>query len=149
MAEGPTYEVRVLGPDDGAVLQRVALGVFDNDIDPAATAQFLTEPRNHMVIAVEEGEVIGFASAMDYIHPDKPLPMLFVNEVGVGDAHRRRGIGRELVKVMLRRAADLGIQEAWVATESNNLPARRLYEATGGVEADDAVVMYTYRLVTG
>lgn len=149
MGREAAYEVRLLGADDAELLARVAEGVFDNAVDPAATARFLAEPRNHMVVALEEGEVIGFASAIDYIHLDKPVPMLFINEVGVGDRHRRRGVGRALVQAMLEHAAALGVEEAWVATESNNLPARRLYEATGGVEADDAVVMFTYSLVTG
>jgi aminoglycoside 6'-N-acetyltransferase I len=39
---------------------------------------------------VQDGLVVGMASAFEYFHPGKP-PQMFVNEVGVTPAHQRRG----------------------------------------------------------
>ncbi len=100
---------------------------------------------NHLVVAVAGGEVVGMASAISYVHPDKPL-QLFINEVGVAEAHRQRGIGTRLVEFMLVHASSIGCEEAWVATEVSNTAARALYRATGGREDDERAVVYTYPL---
>src|SRR4051812_40233519 len=44
--------------------------------------------------------VVGMASGVHYVHPDRD-PELFVNEVGVAETHRGRGVGRRLVAPLL------------------------------------------------
>ena len=68
-------QVRVLGPDDESVLKNVALGVFDGPIDPCLTREFLRDPRHHIAVSIDDGVVVGFASAVHYVHPDKMLPL--------------------------------------------------------------------------
>lgn len=58
-----------------------------NPIDPTWSAEFLRDPRHHIAVAIEDGVVVGIASGVHYLHPDKP-PELFVNEVGVAPAFR-------------------------------------------------------------
>jgi hypothetical protein len=41
-------QVRVLGPDDEAVLMNVAPDVFDGPIDPVLKREFLHDPRHHI-----------------------------------------------------------------------------------------------------
>jgi GNAT superfamily N-acetyltransferase len=139
----PSWNIRILGPDDAAVLDRVAPDVFDHAIGSRWTAEFLADPRHHLAVVLIEGRVVGMASAVHYVHPDKP-PELWVNEVGVAPAHRGRGIGRRLLEALFARGRDLGCREAWVGTERENIPARRLYAAAGGEESD--MVMVSFRL---
>jgi aminoglycoside 6'-N-acetyltransferase I len=143
-----TVTIRLLGPDDGAALDRVAPDVFDHDIDPRLAAEFLADPRHHLAVALAEAPagptVVGMASAVHYVHPDKP-PELWVNEVGVAPGWQRQGLGRRLLQALFDRAAALGCREAWVLTERDNAAARRLYAAAGGEEAE-GVVMATFRL---
>jgi len=134
-----TVEIRLLGPGETAALDRVADDVFDNPVDPAHTAAFLGDPRNHLWVARDDGVVIGFASALSYVHPDKPWT-LWVNEVSVAPSHRRRGIGKELMAALLAHARTLGYAEAWLATEGDNTAARALYRAAGGRETPDIVM---------
>jgi aminoglycoside 6'-N-acetyltransferase I len=82
-------DIRLLGPSDTGFLDRVAPDVFDGPIVARWAHAFLRDPRHHMVVALEEGLVVGMASAVDYVHPDK-APQLWVNEVGVAPTHRRR-----------------------------------------------------------
>ena len=138
-------DIRVLGPTDEAVMRRVAPGVFDHDVDPVLTAEFLHDARHHLAVAVEDDTVVGFASGVHYVHPDKP-PELWVNEVGVAPTHQRRGLGRQLLQALFGRARELGCREAWVLTSPANGPAVRLYEAAGGTDLADAPVMFTFRL---
>ena len=116
----------LLGPGEGKVLLNVAPGVFDRPIDPAYTAEFLADPRHHLAVALDNGRVVGMASAVHYLHPDKP-PELWINEVGVAQTHRRRGIARQLLRLLLSRARELSCAQAWVLTDPENEPARRLY----------------------
>src|SRR5262249_36680429 len=51
-----------------------------------------------------------------------------VSELAVASAYRRQGLGRLLLRAVL---ADLPHAAATLSTQSDNLPARRLYESEG------------------
>ena len=139
-------EVRLLKRGDEPVLTRVAPDVFDDPIDAATTARFLSDPRHHLVVAIESGVVVGFASAVLYEHPDKTHPELWINEVGVASSHHRRGIAREIMNVLLEAARGADCREAWVLTDRSNDAAVRLYESVGGHEEQGDHVMFNFTL---
>lgn len=137
--------IRLLGPEDGAVLHRIADGVFDQPVAARLARDVLVDPRHHLAVAVDDDHVVGFAAGVHYAHCDKP-PQLFINEVGVAPTHRRQGIGRRLVQALLQHGRRLGCSEAWVLAEEGNAPARHLYESSGGAESGGRVVMYEFPL---
>src|SRR5262245_28770224 len=122
--------VRVLGPTDGPVLQHVAAEVFDGPVDPRWSGEFFADPRHHLAVAIEVAEVVVMASAVHYVHPDKP-PELWINEVGVAPTHQGQGIGRQILAALLAHGKTLGCREAWVLTSMDNTAARRMYAAAG------------------
>lgn len=132
-------DLRCLGPQDLALLCSAGPEVFDNPVDPEQAAAFLADPANLIVVALVGGAVAGFASGTILRHPDKP-PSLFVNEVGVAEPHRRRGLALQLVARIVEVGRARGAQGAWVATEGDNGPARALYARAGGRETGDVVV---------
>ncbi len=136
---------RLLGPGDVDVLAHVAPDVFDAEIDVHLAREFLRDPRHHLAVAVVEGEVIGFASGVHYVHPDK-RPELLVNEVGVAPSYQRRGIGKKLLELLFARASAVGCEEAWLGTEASNLSARALYAAAGGQEEPEPFVLVSFAL---
>jgi ribosomal protein S18 acetylase RimI-like enzyme len=140
-----SIEVRLLGRDELPVLERVAPDVFDRPVDARLAAEFLDDPRHHLAVARDGPDVVGFASAVHYVHPDKPAE-LWINEVGVAASHRRLGIARRLLDVLLAHGKALGCVQAWVLTSPGNAAARRLYEAAGGQAADEPSVMYEFSL---
>ena len=135
--------IQMLGPADTALLDNVASGVFDNAIDQRWTAEFLADPRHHMAVAIDDGQVVGMASAVHYVHPDKP-PELWVNEVGVAPSYQRQGIGQQLIRALFVRGREVGCTEAWLGTPEDNTAARRLYAAVGGNE--QPMVYVTFEL---
>jgi aminoglycoside 6'-N-acetyltransferase I len=138
-----TLTIRILTPDDDAILTRVAPEVFDNPVDPALTREFLSDPRHHLAVALDGDRVVGMASALHYVHPDKP-PELWINELGVDPAYQRRGAGKRLLEALFDRGRSLGCGEAWVLTDRENLPALALYGSLGG--RDEDAVMFSFTL---
>jgi len=137
--------IHVVQPDEANLLDKVADGVFDHPVQADLLAEYLSVPSNILVVARDGDLVVGMATGLVYVHPDKPR-QLFINEVGVDDAYRGRGIGKQLVRAMLDEGRRRGAVEAWVATEWENEAARALYASTGGQESDERIVMYLYPL---
>lgn len=138
--------IRILSLGEEHVLDTVAPGVFDHHIDPGATRAFLADRRHHLAVALDGGLVVGFASGIHYLHPDKPRPELWVNEIGVAPTHRRRGIGRRLLEALLAEGRAVGCTEAWVLAEAGNEAASNLYAASGGEAASARPVMFSFPL---
>jgi ribosomal protein S18 acetylase RimI-like enzyme len=123
--------IRLLKPTDEELLSRVADDVFDNPVDPGLAQAFLADPRHHIVAAIDDGVVVGFVSAVDYIHPDKPAE-LWINETGVAPTHQGRGIAKSMLLAILAHGRSLGCTSAWVLTDTTNIPANALYRSAGG-----------------
>ena len=141
-------KIMLLSSKDLGVLGATPAGLFDNQILRARAEEFLADPRHHIVVAMDENRVVGFASAIHYIHPDKD-PELWVNEVGVLDDVRRKGIAKKLVGRLLGLGSELGCKEAWVFTEGDNDPAIGLYESVGGTRQQDETVMFSFEIGEG
>lgn len=135
--------IRILGSDEISVLDHVAPDVFDNPVDPRWSAEFLADPRHHLAVAIDDGIVVGMASGVHYVHPDKP-PQLWINEVAVAPTHQKQGIGRKMLAVLLAHGRALGCTEAWVLTGRDNIAARRMYTVAGGVEDAEEIVMINF-----
>jgi aminoglycoside 6'-N-acetyltransferase I len=126
-------EIRVLQRGDENILMNVAAEVFDNPIDSELTREFLADHRHHIAVAIDDGLVVGFASGVHYIHPDKP-PELWINEVGLAPTHRRRGLGKAVLRALFKVGRDHNCTVAWVLTDRSNAAAMALYSSVGGTE---------------
>lgn len=129
-------EVKVLQRGDDRVLMSVAAEVFDKPIDARLTKEFLEDPRHHIAVAIDGGLVVGFASGVHYIHPDKPAE-LWINEVAVSPTHRRSGLGKAVIRALLEVGRAHNCKVAWVLTDRSNVAAMALYSSVGGTEGAD------------
>ena len=133
-----TAEIRRLGPGDEGLLANVAEDVFDEAIHPERLTRFLAEPRHLMVLAIaEDGLVVGQARGIIHLSPDEP-DGLYIDNMGVDPAFQRRGIGGRLLDELLAWGRERGCAFAWLATETDNAPARALYTSRGA-EAQEMV----------
>jgi ribosomal protein S18 acetylase RimI-like enzyme len=119
---------------------KAAEALFDDPVDLAATRRFLADEANVLLIAYVDGNPAGFVSGTELLHPDKPAPELFLNELGVDEAYRGRGIGRALVAEVWRVAQELGCRGMWVLTDDDNPAANKVYRAAGGTRAREEVM---------
>ena len=139
-------EIKLLGPAHLRILDNVAENVFDDPIVESSAREFLGDPRHRLVVALDEDTVVGFVSAVIYVHPDKPAPELWINEIGVAPTHQRHGIGKSLIQAILEEAKRSGCSEAWVLTDRSNLPAMAMYKSAGGEETLPDPTMFTFKL---
>lgn len=85
----------------------------------------LSHPYGIFVVAVERGEVVGYAGAwmvVDEAH---------VTTVAVAPDHRRRGIGRMMTVEILRRAKANGMLCSTLEVRAGNEAAVQLYQSLG------------------
>jgi ribosomal protein S18 acetylase RimI-like enzyme len=85
------------------------------------------------------------ATGIEVFHPDK-APQLFINEVGVAETHRRRGIATSLLAILFEAAKKRGCDCAWVGTELDNEAANALYRSIPGGESAQTFVLYEWPL---
>jgi len=127
-------EIRELGPGDVEAVM-AAPHLFDQPPRREWSESFLRREGNHLLVAYVDDDPAGFVSGVEVIHPDKGVEMMLY-ELGVDEAFRRRGVGRDLVGALVHVARRLGCRTVWVLTEPDNDPALATYRAAGftGVE---------------
>ena len=132
-------EIRALGPgDDDAVV--AAQHLFDGPARPEATARFLGEPGSHLLVAYEDGAPAGFVSGVEVTHPDKGTEM-FLYELAVDEAFRRRGHARALIEALDARARERGCAGMFVFVDDDNEAGRAAYRSAGGRDASRPVMV--------
>ncbi len=136
--------VRVDASNAG-LLDTIAPDVFDFAIRPDSLAAFLGDARHVMFVALEDGVVVGMATAFEYFHPDK-LPQMFINEVGVTPDSQKRGIGRQLIARLVEEAQRRGCQSAWLGTTPDNVAAQKCFAAVPDAEGPQTFLLYEWDL---
>lgn len=126
-----SIQLRRMQPGDELDFGEVAPDVFDEPIHPERLEAYLLEPGHLMLLAFDNGVVVGQCAAVIHRHPDK-LTELYIDEVGTASTHLRQGIATRMVEAMFAWGRELGCREAWLGTELDNLEANGLYAKVGG-----------------
>lgn len=127
-----SVEIRFLGRSDAPLAVRTAERFRGVELSLDAAARFAGDERHHIVVALEDGEPVGYAVAYTLPRFDGGGPMLHVYELAVDERHRRQGIGRRIVHAMLDQARSIGASRMWLGTNRSNVAGRALYDSTGG-----------------
>lgn len=138
-----SIQLRRMQPGDELDFGEVAPDVFDEPIHPERLEAYLLEPGHLMLLAFDNGVVVGQCAAVIHRHPDK-LTELYIDEVGTASTHLRQGIATRMVEAMFAWGRELGCREAWLGTELDNLEANGLYAKVGG--KGEKMVYYEFEL---
>ena len=130
--------IRVVTADDLELVQGAV--VFDRPADPDLTLDFLGRSGHHLVFALDSHEVVGFVTGIEIAHPDK-APQMLLYELGVEPSHRRRGIGRALVRHLADLAADVGCRQMWVPIEAGDDTAAATYRSAGARDMEASAIL--------
>ena len=135
-----TLERMDIRPARTAADVEAAAGVLDGPPRADTTEAFLADVRHHLLLAWEDGAVVGMVSGVEMTHPDKGTEM-FLYELGVAEEARGRGIGRALTDAQRDLATERGCYAMWVMTELDNVAALRTYEGAGATRLDDSAYL--------
>jgi ribosomal protein S18 acetylase RimI-like enzyme len=144
MREEVEVRIRRAHPGDDEEVARFE-EAFDYAVLSEETRRFLIDERHHLVLGYIHDRPAGFVSAVEVFHPDKRSE-LFLNEIAVVKAARRRGVGRALIEELKRVGRERGCASVWVLTDEGNGAAMSMYRSTGGRWDGDAHVMFEYDL---
>ena len=117
-----------LGPGDEHVVERLA-----TQGPPSRVRELLADDRTIFLVALaDDDEPVGFVLAYELLRRHGDPSKLFVYEVDVDEACRRRGIGTALMRELEKIARERGIRRGWVLTNRANDAAMALYATVGG-----------------
>ncbi|HXC75954.1 MAG TPA: GNAT family N-acetyltransferase [Candidatus Acidoferrum sp.] len=133
-----------LGPGDEEKLA-AAEGLLDGPVKPDAAHHFLGDPNHHMLVAYVDGLPAGFVSGVEMTHPDKGTEM-FLYELGVDEAHRRKGVATGLVEALKALARERGNYGMWVLSDDDNEAALKTYRRVGG--SDSSPTLFDWQFDT-
>jgi ribosomal protein S18 acetylase RimI-like enzyme len=131
--------VRRLGPGEVDVVV-AASALFDGPADRAATERFLAAPDHHLLMAFDGDLAVGFVSGVETTHPDKGTEM-FLYELGVAAAARRRGVASALVEALGALARTRGCYGMFTLADEDNEPAKATYARAGGRQTSRPVMI--------
>lgn len=82
------------------------------------------------VIENQQGELIGFAKGMRYVHAELSEFAGELNKIYLLQKYHRQGLGRQLICKVAQRFLDEGVSSMLLFGEAQN-PSNRFYEALG------------------
>ncbi len=130
-----------------ALVQQLAHSIGEaSPINEPFVTRFLSLPGSHVLLAEEEGRVVGLLSYSVRPNLYHAGDIGLIEELVVRQAHRGRGVGSALLSHVLQRLASAGCVEVSVATLSDNEPAKRLYRSHGLM--DEALLLQKHFLAT-
>lgn len=136
-------DIRRMHAGDELDFTEIAPDVFDEPIHPERLEAYLREPGHLMLLAFDNGVVVGQCAAVVHRHPDK-VTELYIDEVGTASTRLRQGIATRMVEAMFTWGRELGCREAWLGTELDNIEANGLYAKVGG--KGEKMVYYEFEL---
>lgn len=141
MSASTPYTLRTLGPEDGAAMLGL-LEVFGEAFDDRETYGARRPGPDYLrallgrdsfiaVVAEHEGAVVGGLAA--YVLPkfEQARSEVYIYDLAVAAAHRRRGIATGLIQTLKGEAAARGAWVIYVQADYGDDPAIALYEKLG------------------
>jgi len=133
---GERIVVRRLGEGDGPALQRFNAGLgketrsvfLPHAYDDSTVAEYIRRSQTNedrTYVALSGGEIVGYFFLWEITNPNALLG------IGVADAYQNRGLGTEMMRILIEDARALGLQGLELTTVLDNARAFHLYQKMG------------------
>ncbi|HEY0467231.1 MAG TPA: GNAT family N-acetyltransferase [Polyangiaceae bacterium] len=146
--------IKRLGPGDEAIIELLAREDADFDLEGRSQAlpplkqnmaqRYLANPGVLHWVAVQDGVVTGFLYCAHLLLRTHPGHELLLYEIGVREAHRRKGVGRALLDHMAHWMQKNDVSEVWVCAD--NRVAVDFYRGCG-FASDEPQPVYLTRTI--
>ncbi len=144
-------EIRVVKVTSADVVIADAIASYmieDGDEKPTTDhlQNALKDDRTHLFAAMIGEHVVGYVLAYSFPAFFISGNMAYLYDIEVNEAHRRKGIGKLLMKTMFDHLKSLGVLEVWLGAGTKNVEAEALYRAMGGEKSEEVFCDYTFPL---
>jgi aminoglycoside 3-N-acetyltransferase I len=139
---GVSYTFKRLGSGE-VTLARGLLGVFATAFEETDTylrrqpddgylSALLAKPHVFVLVALDgDGLVVGGLVAYALEKLEQARSEMYIYDLAVAEAHRRRGVATALIRTLGRMAKEVGAWVMFVQADRTDPPAIRLYESLG------------------
>ncbi|UII30542.1 GNAT family N-acetyltransferase [Fulvivirga ulvae] len=145
------FKIRQLSKNDVHLFKKLVelfREVFeDNQPQLTDAVQFnpLQRPDFIAYAILNEHEVIGGLTAYELANYYSGIPEIFIYDIAIKTAYQRKGLGKMLLREIMKYAGDQGAKEVFVMAHTEDQQAVDFYTKAGG--KDEAVVSFTYKPV--
>ncbi|MEP6903597.1 MAG: GNAT family N-acetyltransferase [Actinomycetota bacterium] len=138
------FEIKKLNSNEIAFAKEIVkMFGFDDEnyvLPPANyVAEMLSRNDYHVVIALENQQLIGGLTAYEMKMFKRETTEMFLYEIEVKESLRQRGVAKALIEFLKQICVEKGIVEMFVGAQKDNQAARKLYSTTGGKADEDSV----------
>jgi len=147
-----SIQLRCLKPNDPD-LAAIAKELSESDSEISIKSftekslrEFLSDPGRFYLTAQIDGKIAGAVHGYLLLHP-AGKKYLYIDEVDTMAQFRRRGVATALLKEAFALGRELGASDAWLGTEADNEPAKKLYLGLQPSEVENGPI-YTFKLDT-
>ena len=145
----PDIEIRKLGKDDverfAAVVQLFAetFGMENFTLpEQRHLAELINSDEFIALVAVEGQRIAGGLTAYVIRQYYSEKPLVYIYDLAVEPAYRRRGIATRLIAALKTWCAENGIEEAFVQATTDDEHAVAFYRSTGALEEEARYFFY-------
>ena len=118
-------EIQYMTAETVPAVARLEAVCFPDPWSEASVAEELDNPLSLWLVALEDGEVIG------YVGSQAVLDAADIMNVAVAPEHRRRGIARLLLLQLEEEMRQKDVASLTLEVRASNLPAQILYDKLG------------------
>lgn len=137
----PNHAIRALTSSDLSAMHAL-LDLFGKAFDEVDTygaerpdgaylARLLSDDTFIALVAESEGVVVGGLAAYELRKFERRRSEIYIYDLAVDEAHRRRGVATALIHRLREMAADRGAWVVFVQADAGDAPAVALYESLG------------------
>lgn len=125
-------EYKRLTVDDLATAKKLVSVFRQQNPDDQKVLKTLADPYIYVYAALSEDDVCGYVKAYRLKRIDEEHDFFLVYHCFVQEKYQRQHIASTLMKMILDEARRCEAYYTFLITQSDNEPARRLYESLGG-----------------
>lgn len=118
-------QIRPMTKEDCVQVAQIEASSFSVPWSLNAFTETVEKENFRYFVAEEEGEILGYCGFL-FVLDEAEIPNVCVKE-----SARCRGIGKEMMTVLIEEAKKLGMAMLYLEVRESNTPARALYQRLG------------------
>jgi aminoglycoside 3-N-acetyltransferase I len=146
------FTIKKLSPGDTELFKQLSwfYQVDDEVAEPALPSdeylrKLLLKDDFHVFVGIQDDKLIGGVTGFELPMYKEEINEMFLYEIAVEPGYRKMGVAKALIEELKNTCKEKGIKEMYVGTETDNIPAMKLYKATGG-DPDEKIAWFVYEV---